>query len=133
MPDFASKLPTGPLKLKLQRRFIAAYKRQNPDIVLKVAEPRLHLPGGPDSLTYAWEVIAVRPDKTVLTALVAAVRPKGKKRTNFVDLTQVTHPNVDLERLMPVTTAMRDLDNPMATTADAVDLAAPTHPEIPAA
>src|SRR3546814_8850322 len=81
MADRNSQLPTGSLKQKLIRRFIAAYERQNPGTTVKIAEPRMHLPGGPDPFTYAWEVIAVRPDSTILTALVAAVRPKGKKRT----------------------------------------------------
>lgn len=104
-----SQLPTGPLKDKLRRRFIAAYERQNPGITVKIAEPRLHLPGGPDAHTYAWEVIALRPDKTVLTALVAAVRSASKKATKFVDFTQVKHPDIDPARLMSLTNAMRDL------------------------
>src|SRR3546814_20529438 len=87
MADRNSQLPTGSLKQKLIRRFIAAYERQNPGTTVKIAEPRMHLPGGPDPFTYAWEVIAVRPDSTILTALVAAVRPTGKKRTKFVDFT----------------------------------------------
>src|SRR3546814_6208815 len=92
MADRNSQLPTGSLKQKLIRRFIAAYERQNPGTTVKIAEPRMHLPGGPDPFTYAWEVIAVRPDSTILTALVAAVRPKGKKRTKFVDFTDIHLP-----------------------------------------
>src|SRR3546814_3469243 len=70
----------------------------------------MHLPGGPDPFTYAWEVIAVRPDSTILTALVAAVRPKGKKRTKFVDFTDIHLPGFNPVRLMLVANAMRDLN-----------------------
>src|SRR3546814_18038240 len=46
MADSNSPLPTGSLKQTLIRRFIAAYERPNPVNTVKIADPRIHPPGG---------------------------------------------------------------------------------------